>query len=252
MGHRVVTEISVKMYKILTDRFRILIINATAKSVANCRITWQETFTQWEVQIVSWTCLHAYWPGASPTGLWPGQHACPACPQTSRFCSIDSLSALSHKYRLLAEHIQRRWEIMPKDSIDYADNSNSVECMYLRQKFSNGSVNKTILKPQLAPKTTRQYVYVGFSQRKIQRCSAYTLSEKAIRLRHLDYNPDRAQKLTSSSMSWHLSTRNISSKSMHMFLSNLANRQTDKQTRVKTITSSFVGGNYEHLQHLIE
>jgi len=31
-------------------------------------------------------------------------------------------------------------------------------------------------------------------------------------------------------MSRHLSTRNISSKSMHGFLSNLANRQTDRQT----------------------
>ena len=30
---------------------------------------------------------------------------------------------------------------------------------------------------------------------------------------------------------------------MHAFLSNLANRQTDKQTRAKTCTSSFVGGN---------
>jgi len=30
---------------------------------------------------------------------------------------------------------------------------------------------------------------------------------------------------------------------MHAFLSNLANRQTDKRTRAKTFTSSFVGGN---------
>jgi len=54
--------------------------------------------------------------------------------------------------------------------------------------------------------------------------------------RHLDYNPDRAQKLISSSMSRHLSTRNISSKSMHAFLSNLANRQTDKRTRANAFT----------------
>ena len=47
-------------------------------------------------------------------------------------------------------------------------------------------------------------------------------------------------------MSRHLSTRNISSKSMHAFLSNLANRQTDTQTRAKTFTSSFVGGNYRY------
>jgi len=38
---------------------------------------------------------------------------------------------------------------------------------------------------------------------------AYTIAEKAIRLRHRDYNPDRAQKLISSSVSRHLSTRNI-------------------------------------------
>jgi len=29
---------------------------------------------------------------------------------------------------------------------------------------------------------------------------------------------------------------------MHTFLSNLANRQTDKQTRANAFTSSFVGG----------
>ena len=30
---------------------------------------------------------------------------------------------------------------------------------------------------------------------------------------------------------------------MHTFLNNLANRQTDRQTRTKAFTSSFVGGN---------
>jgi len=44
-------------------------------------------------------------------------------------------------------------------------------------------------------------------------------------------------------MSRHLSTRNISCKSMHAFLSNLAYRQTDRQTNGgKAFTSSFVGG----------
>jgi len=62
------------------------------------------------------------------------------------------------------------------------------------------------------------------------RIAAHTISEKAIRFRYPDCNPDRAQKLTSSSISGHLSTRDISSKSMHVFLSNLANRQTDRQT----------------------
>ena len=63
-----------------------------------------------------------------------------------------------------------------------------------------------------------------------------------IRFRDPDCDQDRAQKLIRSSMSRHLSTRSISSKSMHVFLSNLANRQTDRQTRANAFTSSFVGG----------
>jgi len=43
-------------------------------------------------------------------------------------------------------------------------------------------------------------------------------------------------------MSRLVSTCNISSKSMRAFLNNLANRQTDKRTRKKICTSSFVGG----------
>ena len=73
-----------------------------------------------------------------------------------------------------------------------------------------------------------------FPRGKIPHTSAYTISEKAIRFQHLDYNPDRAQTLISSSMSQHLSTRHISPKSMHVFLSNLANRQTDRQTDRQT------------------
>jgi len=80
------------------------------------------------------------------------------------------------------------------------------------------------------PRCSDQYVYVGFYRRKIPRSMAYTITEKEIRFRHPDYNPDRAQKLISSSMSRHLSIRNISSKSMHAFLSNLAHRHTDRQT----------------------
>ena len=71
---------------------------------------------------------------------------------------------------------------------------------------------------------------MGFSRRKISLSSACTISEKAIQLQHPVYDPDRAQKLISSSMSRRLSTCSISSKSMHVFLSNLANRQTDRQT----------------------
>jgi len=66
------------------------------------------------------------------------------------------------------------------------------------------------------------------------RVAVHTLWEKAIRFRHPDYDPDRAQKLINSSMSRHLSIRSISSKSMHAFLSNLANRQTDRQTDKRT------------------
>jgi len=85
-----------------------------------------------------------------------------------------------------------------------------------------------------------KYVYVG---RKIPRSNAYAITEKAIRFQHPDYNTDRVQKLISSSMSRHISTRNTSSKFMRAFLSNLANRQTDKRTRANAFTSSFVGGN---------
>ena len=91
-----------------------------------------------------------------------------------------------------------------------------------------GSVNKTIVKPRVAA-AANTYT-ADFPRRKIPRTSAYTIAEEAIRFRHPDYNPDRAQKLISSSVSRNLSTRNISSKSMHAFLSNLANRQTDRQT----------------------
>jgi len=59
--------------------------------------------------------------------------------------------------------------------------------------------------------------YVGFSQREVPRTSTFTIAEKAIRFLHTDYNPDRDQKLISSSRSRRLSTRNISSKSMHAF-----------------------------------
>jgi len=61
---------------------------------------------------------------------------------------------------------------------------------------------------------------------------AYTIVEKAIRFQHPDYNPDQAQNLISLSMSRHLSTCNISSKSMHAFWSNLANRQTNMGKRI--------------------
>ena len=50
----------------------------------------------------------------------------------------------------------------------------------------------------------------NFLRLKIPHSSAYTIVEKAIRFWHPDYNPNRAQKLISLSMSQHLSTRNMS------------------------------------------
>ena len=116
----------------------------------------------------------------------------------------------------------------------------SVERMYLRQRCSDTAVNKTILKPCIPAVMEHANTYTWDFPRhdKIPHSNAYTISEKAIRFKHPDYNLDRAQKFISSSMSRHLSTRNISSKSMHAILSNLANRQT----RAKKFTSSFVGG----------
>ena len=81
-----------------------------------------------------------------------------------------------------------------------------------------------------------RYLYMGFS-----RCNkiphyAHMITVKAIRFRHPDYNLDHAQKLISSSMSRYLSTRNISSKSMHVFLSNLPNL-ADRQMRANAFTS---------------
>ena len=100
-----------------------------------------------------------------------------------------------------------------------------------------------MLKPRLAAATGRTNTHMWDFPDVIKfRVAAHTISDKAIRFRHPDYNPDRAQ-LISSSMSRHLSTCNISSKSMHAFLSNLANRQTDKRTRANAFTASFVGGN---------
>jgi len=122
---------------------------------------------------------------------------------------------MSQKWCKIETSLQ--WNILTRRALGRAH--------YLRQRCSDGSVNKTILKLRLAAAAGRQYVYryVGFSRRKIPR----TISKKAIRFRHPDYNPDRAQKLIRSSMSRHLSTCNVSSKSMHAFL---VVWLTDKQT----------------------
>ena len=108
----------------------------------------------------------------------------------------------------------------------------SVERIYRRQRsFDASKVQNHASLLRRAANNHVQYLYVGFSRRnKIPRIAVHTISEKVIWFRHPDCDPDRAQKLISSSMSRHLSTRNISSKSIHAFLSNLANRQTDRQT----------------------
>jgi len=54
----------------------------------------------------------------------------------------------------------------------------SVERIYLQQRSSDGSVNKTILKPRLTLATRHQYVYVGFNRRKIPHSSAARWQEK--------------------------------------------------------------------------
>ena len=94
-------------------------------------------------------------------------------------------------------------------------------------------VNKTMPNQRVAAPTGSQYVYVGFSRR-----NKITISGKAIRFRHPDYNPDRAQKLISSF------------KSMHAFLSNLANRQTDRQTNTEVMTSTN-RMNVDTVQHIV-
>ena len=125
----------------------------------------------------------------------------------------------------------------------------SVEHIYLRQQCFDAS------KRHIAASTGAQYHYVGFSQRNKKfhiavhttqshvsllrhapktdfpdvikfRVAVHTLWEQAIRF----YDPDRAQKLISSSVWRHLSTCNISS--MHVFLSILAHRYTARHYSV--------------------
>ena len=95
-------------------------------------------------------------------------------------------------------------------------------------------MNKTILKPRNASLQRRAFnTYAwDFSDILKFRIAVHMISEKGIWFQHPDYNPDWAQKLISSSMSRRLSTCNISSKSMHAFLSNLANRQTFAGKRI--------------------
>jgi len=116
----------------------------------------------------------------------------------------------------------------------------SVECMYLRQRCFHGS---WWIKPCLATAMGGPYIYLGFSRRnKIQRCSIYTILEKAIWFRHPEYDLDWAQKLFANVPTDTCRQATFHPNPCTRFLSNLANRQTEKQTRAKTCTSSFVGG----------
>jgi len=86
------------------------------------------------------------------------------------------------------------------------------------------------------PRTTKSAVHPVTCSLLWVRCLFDRLRQifdfQIFRFRHPDYDPDRAQKSISSSMSRHLSIYKISSKSMHAFLSNLANRQIDRQTDI--------------------
>jgi len=72
------------------------------------------------------------------------------------------------------------------------------------------------------------------NQTEVAHCSLllivpYGRRESGSGIRTMIHIRDRVQKLISSSMSRHLSTRNISSKSMHAFLSNRSHRQTNER-----------------------
>ena len=110
--------------------------------------------------------------------------------------------------------------------------------IYLRQRCSDSSVNRTILKSWLAVAARQDFPNVKF---RIAAHIRYRRKQSGSGIRTM--MRIRLKKLISSSMSWHLSTRSILSKSMHVFLSNLANKQTDRQTWAKTHTSCFVGRN---------
>ena len=104
--------------------------------------------------------------------------------------------------------------------------------------FPRLTVNKTILKPRVAAATGAQYLYVGFSRRnKIPRCSAYDIGES--------YPVPASGSGSGSKVNQvHVPT---SVDTQHFILSNVDNRQTDRQTNERTranaFTSSFVGGN---------
>ena len=135
---------------------------------------------------------------------------------------------------------QKPYLIRASDLLAESSFATDIICNWNGTRYSAFTSDNGLSTPQnhasllrRAANNHAQYMYVRFSDVIKFRVAMRTISEKAIRLRHPDYDPDRAQKLISSAISRHLSTRNISSKSIHAFLTNLANRQTDKRTRAK-------------------
>ena len=125
---------------------------------------------------------------------------------------------------------------------------------YLQQTSSNDSVNKTTTRSSVVH-SCRKYAYVGFSRRKIPRSRrvarwqhrqgrlqssvACTISEKAIQFRHLDYDPDRTQKLTSRPCRDICRHATFHPNPCTLFwVISLTNRQTNTGK-----TCTFVGGN---------
>jgi len=134
-----------------------------------------------------------------------------------------------------SNRVINRWNSLEQDTVD----APSLNCFKNRTAlgrahlpptdvFQRLAVNKTIFKNHgsLQLRAPNSYT-LDFPDVIKFRIAAHTILETAIRFRHPDYNRYRAEKLISSSMSRHLLTRNISSKSMHAYLSNLA-IQTDK------------------------
>jgi len=135
----------------------------------------------------------------------------------------------SYMHRVSVNVVNNVVRYVPGESSCYCNTRSALGKAHVppTKVFQRLPVNKTILKPRVAVATGGQYVYVGFSRRyKIPRCSAYTISENR-RKQSGSGIRYRAPKLINSSMSRHLSTCNISSKFVHAFLSNLANRQTN-------------------------
>ena len=149
---------------------------------------------------------------------------------------LNIVTVVARSVRLLPVHMHE--DVHATHQLHCQLEEHSVERIYLRQRCFDASKLRVATatahgRPWNVPDVTKFRVAV------------YTISQKAIRFRYPDYDPDRAQKLTSSSMSRHLSTRKMSSKSMNAFLNNLANRQTDRQTwRAIAFTFSVVGGKW--------